>query len=168
MSSSSESATSSQVNQADNRNVLGERAINAQGGSNVSIQTLDGEVINRALQNNALTVDSVLNFGSRTVDGAFSFGDNALSESFDFGKSAMKMADLANERAADNIAGSYQNAMKLSQSVLEKSFSNLTDSQNMVATAYQDAKGRGAMTDKMMLAAIVAVSVVAFSAVNRT
>ena len=66
------------------------------------------------------------------------FGADALSAAFAFGKTANTQA---------------QDAMSATAS--------------LVKDAYADAKGRGALTDKMIMAAIAAMALVAFMAVKK-
>ena len=174
MSSSSRSASSQNIYQYDNRNVLGEGSINAQGGSSVTVNTLDADVINRALAANGLTIENAFSFGSE----AFDMGAGALRQSFDFGGEALAFADATNARASRQISEAASDALAVGSNSLDKAFAfgsnsmdrafgTLVDSQNMVATAYADAKGRGALTDKILIGAIAAVAFVAYAAVGK-
>ena len=44
---------------------------------------------------------------------------------------------------------------------------SLNTSANLVKDAYADAKGRGALTDKLIMAAVVAMGIVAFMAIRK-
>lgn len=139
-SSSSRASTS----QTDNRRVLGEGAISAEN-SNVTIQTLDGSVVNRALDTADFSVGKALGFADSTQDRAFDFGQNAFSAAGNSEARAYSFASAAGARALDS----------------------LNDTTTLVKDAYADAKGRGAMTDQIMIGALVMAGLVAFAAVRK-
>ena len=120
--SESTSSQSQQTQQADNRIVMGQGALLAQGGSSITINSLDAEVANAAI--NASTKD--------------------LKLSFDFGKSALDFAAKSQNSALDSLH---------SEAVL-------------VSNAYADAKGRGALTDKILIGAIAMAGLVAVAALR--
>lgn len=129
----SESSTTQQTSQYDNRNVLGERATLAQGGSTIIQNTLDADVANRAIDSSTKNLDMSLNFGT-----------GAMTKTIGFAGDALKSIVTGQDRALDAVA----------------------DSNSMVKDAYADAKGRGAMTDQITIAAIALAGLVAFAAVK--
>lgn len=116
-SSKSTQATTMQ----DNRRVLGEGSISAEGGATVTV--LDNGAINRA----------------------FDFGDSALSQTGDIVKRALQFG---------------LDSQSASSAAMAKSTSVLAD-------AYNDAKGRGALTDYILIGAIAMAGIVAYSAVKK-
>ena len=122
----SKSSSSAATNQTDNRRVLGEGAISAEN-STVSIQTLDGEVVNRALDTADLSVGKALDFSDSSQARAYAF------------------ANSAGDRALDNIEATTE----------------------LVKDAYQEAKGRGELTDQIIMGALVMAGLVAFAAVRK-
>lgn len=129
----SESSTTQQTSQYDNRNVLGERATLAQGGSTIIQNTLDADVANRAIDSSIKNLDMSLNFGT-----------GAMTKTIGFAGDALKSIVTGQDRALDAVA----------------------DSNSMVKDAYADAKGRGAMTDQITIAALALAGLVAFTAVR--
>ena len=122
----SKSSSAASTSQTDNRRVLGEGAISAEN-STVSIQTLDGEVVNRALDTADLSVGKALTFADSTQAKAYAF------------------ANSAGDRALDNIEATTE----------------------LVKDAYQEAKGRGELTDQITIGALVMAGLVAFAAVRK-
>lgn len=122
----SKSSSAASTSQTDNRRVLGEGAISAEN-STVSIQTLDGEVVNRALDTADLSVGKALDFSDSTQARAYAF------------------ANSAGDRALDNIEATTE----------------------LVKDAYQEAKGRGELTDQIIMGALVMAGLVAFAAVRK-
>lgn len=196
MSSSSRSANTSNTYQVDRRVVVGEGAINAQDGSFVSVQSLDPATVAAALGFGDRALSGALDFGSGALSGSFGFGRDALSlvdsalngslsfgsgvlaDSFDFGGQSLAFADAAGRRADTASANAYSNAAAVAENslnkayqfggdALDRAFSNFTATQNLVADAYSDAKGRGALTDKILIGAVIAMAVVAFAAVQK-
>lgn len=138
-SSKSSQATSMQ----DNRRVLGEGSISAEGGSVVTV--LDNGAINRAFDFSGATAAKAFDFGNATTREAFDFG----SQSLDFGKAlATKAFDFGLESQAASSAA-------------------LSRSTGLIADAYNDAKGRGALTDYILIGAIAMAGIVAYSAVKK-
>lgn len=122
----SKSSSSAATNQTDNRRVLGEGAISAEH-SNINITTLDGQVVNRALDTADLSVGKALDFSDSTQARAYAF------------------ANSAGDRALDNIEATTE----------------------LVKDAYQEAKGRGELTDQIIMGALVMAGLVAFAAVRK-
>jgi len=133
--------------------------------------------------------DSVVDRGFAFGNAALDFGSDALSGAIGFGEAAMRQAADAQANAYNGALGfasntvtktinSLDNALAFGESALGKALGvgvsttaaaldNLQATQQLTKDAYEDAKGRGALTDKMMIAAIVAMAVVAFMAVRK-
>nr|WP_315242858.1 hypothetical protein [uncultured Albidiferax sp.] len=88
-------------------------------------------------------------FGSSAFSGALGAVDKADSRAFSFGGDA-----LASAFSFANDAAKRENA------VLDQTTGVLSD-------AYADAKGRGALTDKILIGAICAVALIAYMAIKK-
>ncbi len=199
--SSSRSGTNQSTSQTDNRRVIGQGGISAEGSTvNYSTTnnttTLDGDVVNRAFGFGNASLD----LANDSVAGALGFGEHAMKLVADTNADALAFADqnatrnsqmaynvvgdaLSSSDAAmaralsfggnalDAAVGASENAMlsalKFGGSSLGLAFGTLADSQALVKDAYADAKGRGALTDKMIMGAIAAMAVVAFAAIKK-
>lgn len=170
---SSKSTTQNTTNQQDNRRVIGEGGVSAEN-STVIYQTLDGDIANRAISAvneasfNALDFGAAaLNFGGSTVASALNFGGDALS----FAESASaRSQQLAYNTVNDALASSsdaFNRAMTYGANATGRALDSLSSTENLVKDAYADAKGRGALTDYIILGAIAVMGVVAFMAVKK-
>lgn len=174
--SSSSSSTRQDVYQVDNRRVIGQGGVSAEGGSHVTIttNTLDGDAINKAFGfgGNALTLVG------GTVSDALGLGKYAMKAVADANADALAFADanatrnsqMAYSALGDALASNdavLSQAFRFGGNALGAAFDTLGSTQNLVKDAYADAKGRGALTDKMIMGAIAAMAVVAFAAVNK-
>ena len=182
--SSSSSATQQSTYQVDNRRVVGERGISAEN-STVNVQSLDPNVIASALQFAGSNSDGAftfggksLTFGSEALNSALGFGGDALTAALNASNDALAFADSNAARNSAMAYNVYSDALGTSENALSKaftfganalnsSFANLDNTQQLVADAYSDAKGRGALTDKILIGAIAAMAVVAFAAVKK-
>lgn len=175
--SSSRSATSQNTYQQDNRRVIGERGVSAEN-STVTINALDAEVINRMFDSSDRAGKLSFDFGGKALD----FGSEALLASLGFGKTALNAALNANADAlafADanstrNTIASYNfatdalgGALGFGTQAITKAFNASDQAAALVKDAYADAKGRGALTDKILMGAIAAMAVVALMAVKK-
>ncbi len=79
------------------------------------------------------------------IQRAFDTADSSLKGALDFGTNALGFAKQTTNAAIDNLQVTQQ----------------------LVADAYNDAKGRGALTDKLLIGAVAAMGLVAFAAVRR-
>lgn len=174
--SSSSSNTRQDVYQVDNRRVIGQGGVSAEGGSNVTIttNTLDANAINRAFGFG----DSALTLVGGTVADALGFGEYAMRAVADANADALAFADanatrnsqMAYNALGDALASSdaaLSQAFRFGGNALGAAFDTLDSTQNLVKDAYADAKGRGALTDKMIMGAIAAMAVVAFAAIQK-
>lgn len=159
--------------------MLGEGAVSNEGGTvNYSIQTIDASNVGNALAAMAGTSSDGFTFGSDALYTALGFGGKALQMAGNVTSDALGFADANSSRnsaMAYNALGdalasnesALSKAFSFGKSALDQSFSNLNDTETLVANAYNDAKGRGALTDKILIGAIAAMAVVAFAAVKK-
>jgi threonine dehydrogenase-like Zn-dependent dehydrogenase len=151
MSGGKSSSTQQQLTtQIDQRAVLGEGAIYAKDGGSVNVTTLDPGVVARALD----TVDNSLKRSDASASRALDTADSALSR-------AMASGDASLRQAFTFGAGVLTAAAKQTDRVLD----TMQATQQLTADAYNDAKGRGALTDKILIAAVGGALVVAAFAV---
>lgn len=176
--SSSESRTASSTWQQDNRRVIGERGVSAESGSTVTVNALDGEVINRMFDFAGKQSGQVLDFGGRALDlsaesvgAALGFGGKAMTAALNAQQDALAFADSS---AARSTAASYNfasdalgEAFGFGGNAMNKAFNAAEGATALVKDAYADAKGRGALTDKILMGAIAAMAVVALMAVKK-
>lgn len=174
--SSSSSSTRQDVYQVDNRRVIGQGGASAEGGSTVTIttNTLDGEVVNKAFNFGGSALDLV----GGTVGEALGFGKDALKAVANANSDALAFADSNARRNSEMAYNFFGDALASNDAALSKAFSfgnnamgaafdTLGQTENLVKDAYADAKGRGALTDKMIMGAIAAMALVAFAAVKK-
>lgn len=171
--------TDTRVWQIDNRRVIGQGGISAEGGSNVTVvsNVVDG---------------GAFKFGQQVASDAFRFGNSA----FDFGNTALNVnSQVVRDalRAMGNTTDAAMNtsvlsqqsslaaaryAMDANQATIDAAFAQtgraftqaydaVAGAGNMVAAAYADAKGRGAKTDTMIMLAVCAMGAVALFAVQK-
>ncbi len=214
----SDSETSTETNQYDQRTVLGEGSNNAQGGSTLTNYTTTNVV-------DAGTVAASFDFANsaggaafdtvtRTVGGALDFANDALvtsvdaistantgalnlatdslalgqytiganvgviNSAFDFASDAADRADSSSRAsmtkafdfggdALGSVADAFRNALGFAANNAADAQGGMQFTQQLTADAYNDAKGRGAWTDKIILGAVVAMAVVAYMAVRK-
>jgi hypothetical protein len=183
---SSSSKSSQATSQTDNRRVLGQDAISAENSSvNVWNSTLDADIVNRALSSvDGVTGDafgfgkSALSFGSDalgladSVAGrAITANTNAYSDSLGFAEGLSKAKDTIISNVFSDALASNDSAVKqvltYGSNASNKAYDSLAATSNLVKDAYADAKGRGALTDKILMGSIAAMAVVAFMAVKK-
>lgn len=142
----SSSKSNQSTTQNDNRDIIGENGINAENSRvNVWNESVDNEIVNRALE-------SV---------------DNGTAEALSFGKTALTQNGnvLADVLAFAETA--FGKAITYTGTVQSDAMDNLGDTAQLVKDAYEDAKGRGALTDKILIGAIIAMAVVAWGATRK-
>lgn len=168
--SSSDSQTDQQSWQQDNRRVIGQDGVSAEN-STVTINSLDGEALNNALLFAGKTNQQAFEFGAESVMGALGFGGKALAAALDAQSDALAFADQNSARqttAAYNFAtDAMGGALSFGSGALNKAANAFEVSTSLVKDAYADAKGRGALTDKILIGAVLAMAVVAFAAVKK-
>lgn len=175
--SDSNSQTQQSTHQTDNRRVIGQNGISAEGSS-VSVTTLDADVVNSTLS----WAKSVSGQSAEVVT-------NGISQALGFGKDALKVAANANSDAlafaesnakssssqayafaGDSLSASkaaFNNSLAFADKQTGRAFDSLSETESLVANAYADAKGRGALTDKILIGAIACMAVVALMAVSK-
>ena len=189
--SDSNSETDQSTSYTDNREVLGEGANHAENGSTINNFELDNGAISDAFKFAGDTVGSAFKFGSRALDSnvavthdALNFADDTVGNTLKANTEAMRIAansqqdalafaDTAQKTSAktqslalDTAAGSMSQALAYSGRQTAVALDSLTGSANLVKDAYADAKGRGALTDKLLMAAIGVAGLVAVMAVK--
>ncbi|CAN7402290.1 hypothetical protein LJR129_002488 [Acidovorax sp. LjRoot129] len=176
--SESNSDTSQSTNQTDNRRVIGQGGASAEGGSSITINTLDNGAVNAAFAYGNDAGKAAFGFGGQTIDfagetvmAALGFGGKALNAALDANSDALAFAESTNntaQRNAYNFAGdALGGSLGLATSAMNKAFNASEYVGAMVKDAYADAKGRGALTDKILIGAVLAMAVVAFAAVKK-
>jgi len=175
--SSSKSGTNQTTNQTDNRRVIGQGGVSAENSS-VTINALDGEVINRMFDFAGKQSQQAYDFGG----GALNLAGGSVAEALGFGGKAMVAAlnaqadalAFADTNATRNTTAAYNfatdalgGALGFGTAAVNKAFNAADQTAAMVKDAYADAKGRGALTDKILIGAIIAMAVVAFAAVKK-
>ena len=136
--SESNASTSSTTSQADNRRVLGAGALLAEGGSSISITTLDGDVASAAFKSNTAVSKAALDTGADLAKAALNAGTQGEKLAFSF-------------------------AAKSQSQVLD----SLASQGELIKDSYADAKGRGALTDKILIGSIAMAGLVAIAALKR-
>lgn len=123
----SDSNSSQSTTQQDNRRVIGQGGISAEGSTvNTTTYALDGEVANKAITASTADLKAALNYSDTVTGSAFTFARQAQGQALD----------------------------------------SLNTTANLVANAYADAKGRGAMTDKILIGSVVMAGLVAMAALH--
>ena len=173
--SDSNSQTDQSTSYTDNREVLGEGANHAENGSTINNFELDNGAISDAFRFAGHTVTQAFNFGDHALDSnvavtndALHFADNTVNdalaanaaamriaansqaEALSFADSAQKTSARAQTAALDTAADSMAGALAYSGRQTAVALDSLTGSANLVKDAYADAKGRGALTDKLL------------------
>lgn len=113
----------------------------------------------------------VLDFGTDALSAAVGANDRARTQAFDFGADALSAAvgasDRARAQAFDFGADALGAAFAFGKTANTQAQDAMSATANLVKDAYADAKGRGALTDKMIMVAIAAMALVAFMAVKK-
>jgi hypothetical protein len=115
-----------------------------------------------------------LNFGSDALGTVDSLTRNTTSQAFNFGSDALASAtDQVNKATSQALnfgsdaLGFGDRAFDLIGDGLGRVLDTTADTQQLVANAYNDAKGRGAMTDKILIATVIGALIVAAMAVKK-
>lgn len=143
------------------------------------------DVADLSITANSDTTNRALNTVDKTTMGAFNFGTDALAGAFDFGKysvnavtstaadamaysdAAAKRASATTGRALDLADETYGTALSFGKGIVSQAFDSASQSASFVKDAYADAKGRGALTDKILIGAVIAMAVVAVAATHK-
>lgn len=163
--SSESSQEQTQANQ-DRRIVAGQGAVTATEGSSLIYQALDNGAIQRSFDSADKSLAGAFGFGRDTVEGALSFGRTAIAQSMDSSRDALEGSLSFGSKAINAVQGTFSDALSYSKQTTAAALDNLQATQKLTADAYNDAKGRGAMTDKLLMGAVAAMAVVAAVAVR--
>ena len=165
------SSSTQLTTQNDNRNVLGQGATLAQAGATIFQTTLDADVANHAIDASRLSTAEALGFGSDALASAFSFGKQALTTSTNSQAEAFSGALFAidkNDNRAFNFGGdALASAFDFANDAAKRENTALDQTTSVLSTAYSDAKGRGALTDKILIGAIAMAGLVAYAAIKK-
>ena len=160
----------------DNSNTNSGNTISTSNSVNNTTNTLDGGAIGASFA-----------ASSHTADVAFGFGDHALGfgkQALDFSKDALSTVVNSNDATVSNALAFVGHAQDKSYAASNEAFTSALNmvgqfsvasqkqntqvidaihtSENQVSQAYADAKGRGAMTDYIILAAVAGAMFLAF------
>lgn len=143
----SSSSSAQTTTQQDNRVTVGNNGINATGGSNVNV--LDGGAIANSFSFANAAFDSA-------VAGVGAASKSAMDIVSQGSSNALGFADSENARVLDFATKANSQAA-----------ATLNTTSNLVKDAYADAKGRGALTDKILIGAIAMAGLVAVMALKK-
>lgn len=177
--SDSNSQSNQTTKQTDNRRVIGQNGISNEGGTvTVNTTTLDANVVNAAIaavtsgnkaqaEAGAQALTSALGFGSSALKAAANAQSDALAFAESNSKTNSAMAYNVVTDALGKNSDSLDSALKFADKQNARAFDSLNQTENLVAAAYSDAKGRGALTDKILIGSIAAMALVAFAAIQK-
>jgi hypothetical protein len=141
------------------------------GNTTITSNALDNGAIGASFDSTNQTVSQAFKFGTNALgfgSNALSFGSNALagalSATGDAVGSALAFAQHAQDASMSANSYTLAAALAYGQKQTASALDSLNTSAQMIDTAYADAKGRGAMTDYLLLAAIVVCGFVAYRA----
>jgi hypothetical protein len=174
--SSSKSSQQANTSTTDQRRVLGQGALSAENStvyqSTTTLnQTLDADVANKAMDTARLSASAALGFGSDALTSAldavgkndaraFNFGGDALAGTIDaVGKNDVRAFSFGGDALAS--------AFSFATDAAKRENAALDQTTSVLSSAYADAKGRGALTDKILIGAICAVAVIAYMAIKK-
>lgn len=147
--------------------------------------TFGAKVTAAAINSNADALAGSLAFGTKTANAAFNASTDALNEAlsasrFSQQQSANQVSDAlsfaqgsstqsaaAQRQALDKAMDSMGFALAFGGKQTSVAIDSLNSSSGLVKDAYADAKGRGALTDKILIVSIVMAGLVAFFAVKK-
>lgn len=156
MGGSSSSSTQT-TKQTDNRKVLGQGSLNAENSTiNQTSYSLDNGAI-------ATSFDSQ----NKTVEGAFDFGSKVLDNSATTVKDALAYGADSQDSAYSFSSGAVSKAFSFAEDANSRALDSLNTTANLVKDSYADAKGRGALTDQILIGAIAMAGLVAYTAVRK-
>lgn len=140
--SSSRSSTAQSSWAQDNRRVIGEGGVSAE---NSTVNVLDNGAINAAFD-----------FAQSSGNQAFALAGQAVSEA---GAGQARVLDFG----ADALAAAFQYGADANAQAQDA----IGQTASLVKNAYEDAKGRGAMTDYILIGAILVMGLVAWGAIKK-
>jgi hypothetical protein len=158
----------------DRRAVLGEGALQASDNGTINYQVLDNGAIQRSFDSADKSLAGALNFGTQALDTssqalakAFQFGGDTVDQALSSNQEAVAKALQFGGNSLDGALGFGNEALSFLKTTTASALDNVQATQKLTADAYNDAKGRGAMTDKLLIAAIAGMGLVAFAAVHK-
>jgi hypothetical protein len=144
---------------------------------------------NNAIDANTSTLKTGFDFGSKTLTNsinaisdsvnaslaassaaqarASAAAESAQANAYGFASQSAAQSATAQRQALDAVLNNTSDALAYGKYETGAALDSLNTSASMVATAYADAKGRGALTDKIMMLAIAGAALVAWQAVRR-
>lgn len=167
-SSSSTSQTTNAINPvvvADNGGFSSSAVAGGDLTQNITNTTLDGDVAKRAMDNMLTMGQDALLFGSDSQKQAYAFSTGVNQQAFSFAGSANAAASAAQSAALGSAQSSMNRAFEFGANQTGVALDSLSESANMIKDAYADAKGRGALTDWMLMGAIGLAGLVAIFAI---
>lgn len=193
--SDSNSSSAQSTSYTDSRMVLGEGANNAANGGQITNHTtnyaLDGGAIQAsygfanntvdqafdfgrgALASNTSTTNAALNFATDAQTASYASSDRSQQYAQQTASDSLAFAQDANTRAIGVqreslgvAADSMSQALAYGGKQTAVALDSLNSSANLVKDAYADAKGRGALTDYVLMAAIGVAALVAYGAIK--
>lgn len=167
-SSSSTSQTTNAINPvviADNGGFSSSAVVGGNLDQTINNTTLDGDVAMRAMDNTLTATQDALLFGSDAMRQSYTFSTGVNQQAFSFANSANSAASSAQSAALGSAQSSMNRAFEFGANQTGVALDSLSQSANMIKDAYADAKGRGALTDWMLMGAIGLAGVVAIFAI---
>jgi hypothetical protein len=150
--------------QTDNRRSIAQGAISNEGGS---VNVLDGGAIGNAFNFADNVADRAMVANAQATYNALDFGDSALSKSMQTTANALSFATNANDSAMDVVGSSTRRVLDFATTANAQALDSLSATASFVKDSYADAKGRGAMTDKILIGSVVMAGLVALAAIRK-
>ena len=172
MGSSSSSSTTSQTTNAINPVAVADRgamAVNAFANgdvtNNITHTTLDADVAMRAMDNTLTAAQGALLFGNDAMRQSYAFSSGVNEQAFTFAGAANQAANATSTAAIGSASSSMDKALSFGAKQTSVALDALSESANMIKDSYADAKGRGALTDWILLGAVGLAGLVAIFAI---
>ena len=171
-SNSSSSSSTSQTTNAINPVVVadnGSLAVSGVAGGNLSQTinntTLDADVAGKSLDNMLTMGQDALLFGHDAQKQAYGFARASQADTFSFANAQTQATNATSMKAIDSAGSSMDKALAFGARQTGVALDSLSTSADMIKDAYADAKGRGALTDWMLMGAIGVAGLIAVVAV---
>ncbi len=170
-SSSSTSSTSQSTTAINPVSLARDNATSVSGvvngdGNTFNVTTLNAEVANKAMDTVLTSQENTLLFAANAEKNSYGFASRALDSSYAFADAQAKASQTTTMSAIESTGDAYDKALKFGSLQTGVALDALSESANMIKDSYADAKGRGAMTDYLLFAAIAGALVVAAYAVR--
>ena len=172
-SSNSSSSTTQTTNNINPLTYAGSQgvsvsSVNTGGGyvtNNVSNTTLDGDVAIHAMDNMLTSNQDSLLFAHDAQKQAYGFASGVNETAFSFANASNQAANATSTAAISSASSSMDKALSFGAKQTSVALDALAGSANMIKDSYADAKGRGALTDWMLMGAIGVAGLIAVVAV---